>query len=119
RRATVRAGLSDALAKLDRELPLNVPVSIGDGQRAAEEIVSTDPGEPERVVALAASAGTADVEEAVATAERGFRTWSALDASERAAALVRAAACMRERRLELAALEVRAFAKPWPEADGD
>ena len=33
--------------------------------------------------------------------------------------LVKAAAWMRERRLELAALEVRECAKPWPEADGD
>ena len=38
---------------------------------------------------------------------------------ERAAALIRAAAWMRERRLELAALEVRECAKPWPEADAD
>ena len=42
-----------------------------------------------------------------------------MPASERAAALLRAAAWMRERRLELAALEVRECAKPWPEADAD
>ena len=33
--------------------------------------------------------------------------------------LRRAAAILRERRLELAALQVRECAKPWPEADGD
>ncbi len=38
---------------------------------------------------------------------------------ERAAALVAAAAWMRERRLELTALEVRECAKPWIEADAD
>jgi RHH-type proline utilization regulon transcriptional repressor/proline dehydrogenase/delta 1-pyrroline-5-carboxylate dehydrogenase len=38
---------------------------------------------------------------------------------QRAAALVRAAAWMRERRHELAALCVRECAKPWGEADGD
>ena len=38
---------------------------------------------------------------------------------QRAAALLRAAAWIRERRLELAALEVRECAKPWPEADAD
>ena len=38
---------------------------------------------------------------------------------ERAAALVRAAAWLRERRLEITALEVRECAKPWPEADAD
>ena len=46
-------------------------------------------------------------------------TWSDRSSEERAAALLGAAAWMRERRLELAALEVRECAKPWPEADGD
>ena len=32
---------------------------------------------------------------------------------------MRAAAWLRERRLEIAALEVRETAKPWREADGD
>ena len=40
-------------------------------------------------------------------------------AAERAAVLVRAAAALRERRLELAALMVRECAKPWAEADAD
>jgi RHH-type proline utilization regulon transcriptional repressor/proline dehydrogenase/delta 1-pyrroline-5-carboxylate dehydrogenase len=119
RRSSVRAQLSDALAELDRELPVSVPVVIGDESRAGDAVVSTDPGEPDRVVAYAAGAGASDVDAAVATAAAGFRRWSALDARERAAALVRAAAWMRERRLELAALEVRECAKPWPEADAD
>jgi RHH-type transcriptional regulator, proline utilization regulon repressor / proline dehydrogenase / delta 1-pyrroline-5-carboxylate dehydrogenase len=119
RRAPVRAQLSDALGRLDRELPLSVPVSIGTGERTGEEIPSTDPGEPDRVVAVAAVATADDVQGAVAAAAEGFRSWSALSARERAAALIRAAAWMRERRLELAALEVRECAKPWPEADAD
>ena len=45
--------------------------------------------------------------------------WRAVGAADRAAALIRAAAWLRERRLELAALEVRECAKPWPEADAD
>ena len=40
-------------------------------------------------------------------------------AAERARILLRAAAILRERRLELAALEVRECAKPWAEADAD
>ena len=39
--------------------------------------------------------------------------------AERAQALRGAAAHLRDRRLELAALQVRECAKPWPEADGD
>src|SRR2546429_254835 len=55
----------------------------------------------------------------VRRARAGFRAWSARSAQARAAALLRAAAWMRERRLELAALEVRECAKPWREADAD
>ena len=119
RRASVRAGLAAALAELDRRLPLEVPVLIGGEERRGAEVVSTDPGEPERVVARAAAATPEEVEHAVGVAARAFRTWREVPAAERAAALVRAAAWMREHRLELAALEVRECAKPWPEADGD
>ncbi|HEY5318046.1 MAG TPA: aldehyde dehydrogenase family protein [Solirubrobacteraceae bacterium] len=80
---------------------------------------STDPGDPERVVAVAARAEASDAAAAVNAAAGAFPAWSATSAGERAAVLTRAAAWMRERRLELAALEVRECAKPWPEADAD
>jgi len=119
RRAAVRAQLSDALARIDRQLPISVPVRIGSETRGGEELVSTDPGEPERVVARAARADADDVAAAVAEARRGLRAWRAIGAAERAGALIGAAAWLRERRLELAALQVRECAKPWPEADAD
>ncbi len=121
RRASVRAGLDAALERLDRELPLRVPVMIGDDSGSASEArpISTDPGEPERVVATARTVTGADVGAALSSARDGFKVWSRTPAIDRAAALVRAAAWLRERRLELAALEVRECAKPWPEADAD
>jgi RHH-type transcriptional regulator, proline utilization regulon repressor / proline dehydrogenase / delta 1-pyrroline-5-carboxylate dehydrogenase len=136
RRATVRDELRAGMEKLERELPLRVPVWIGDGKRgpgeqpgrsgaagAGEggegELVSTDPGDPDRVVALSALATDAEVNAAVEAAERGFRKWSATPAARRAEILVTAAAWLRSRRAELAALEVRETAKPWGEADGD
>ncbi len=119
RRAPVRAQLDDALGRLTRTLPLRVPVMIGAGERAGSELLSTDPGAPDDVVAIAARATEAEVSSAVAEAEHGFRAWRAVGAEGRAAALIRAAAWLRERRLEIAALEVRECAKPWPEADGD
>src|SRR5205814_6100832 len=70
-------------------------------------------------VALAARAAEHDAEAAVGVASQGFRTWRAVSAADRAAALIRAAAWLRERRLELAALAVRECAKPWAEADAD
>src|SRR5205807_6613617 len=121
RRTAVRSQIEDALRRVDRELPLTVPVILGSDQRSDgdEEIHSTDPGDPARLVARAVASSPADVSAAVAVASHGYRSWSARGAVERAGALRRAAAWIRERRLELAALEVRECAKPWPEADAD
>jgi predicted delta-1-pyrroline-5-carboxylate dehydrogenase group 2 len=119
RRASVRDELTAGMATLERTLPLRVPVLIGDGERHGEQLSSTDPGRPDRRVAAAAQATATEVDEAVATAGRGFRRWAAVPAAERAATLVRAAAWLRERRAQLAALEVRECAKPWGEADAD
>ena len=52
-------------------------------------------------------------------AAAGYRAWHEAGAVARADALLGAAAWLRERRLELAALEVRECAKPWVEADAD
>jgi RHH-type proline utilization regulon transcriptional repressor/proline dehydrogenase/delta 1-pyrroline-5-carboxylate dehydrogenase len=123
RRAAVRARLSDALSAVDESLPIRVPVTVGGDVRAGPDSKvseSTDPGEPDRVVAEATTATDADVAAAVALAgTEGSRAWRAVSAASRADALVSAAAWLRERRLELAALQVRECAKPWPEADAD
>ncbi|CAN5573557.1 hypothetical protein BH20ACT17_BH20ACT17_16510 [soil metagenome] len=117
RRVAARTQLTDALAGLD--LPLHVPIWIGEQRRDGEQLVSTDPGDPQRVVALAARATEEEAAAAVASARRGFAQWSAVPAAERTAALRRAAAWMRERRAELAALALRETAKPWADADAD
>jgi RHH-type proline utilization regulon transcriptional repressor/proline dehydrogenase/delta 1-pyrroline-5-carboxylate dehydrogenase len=119
RRAAVRASLADALSDVDARLPLSVPVMIGADARAGEELASTDPGTPSRMVARCAAGNEDDVRAAMAEAREGLRSWRATGPEDRAAALVAAAAWMRERRLELAALEVRECAKPWLEADAD
>jgi RHH-type transcriptional regulator, proline utilization regulon repressor / proline dehydrogenase / delta 1-pyrroline-5-carboxylate dehydrogenase len=119
RRAPVRGRLHEALSRLDASLPIAVPVMVGDGERTGSELPSTDPGAPARVVAEAAVATPAEAGEAVAAASRGAARWREVPASARAAALQRAAAWLRERRLELTALEVRECAKPWLEADAD
>jgi RHH-type proline utilization regulon transcriptional repressor/proline dehydrogenase/delta 1-pyrroline-5-carboxylate dehydrogenase len=119
RRSAIRAQLDDALARLDAELPLRVPVLIGAESRTAEQLHSTDPGTPQRAVACTAVASEAEVDRAIDEARHGFAQWRTVSPEDRAAALVSAAAWLRERRLELAALEVRECAKPWPEADAD
>jgi RHH-type transcriptional regulator, proline utilization regulon repressor / proline dehydrogenase / delta 1-pyrroline-5-carboxylate dehydrogenase len=119
RRASARDSLLSALRELDERLPLSVPVLIGGDRGAAEGIDSTDPGLPARVVARAGRAGEEEAAAAVEAAARGFRDWGARPAAERAGVLRGAAARLRERRLLLAALQVRECAKPWPEADAD
>ena len=119
RREPARESLLAALRELDARLPVEVPVLVGGERGAASGLESTDPGAPARVVAVAGRAGGADAAAAVEAAERGFRDWGARGAAERAEVLRRAAAILRERRLELAALQLRECAKPWPEADGD
>jgi predicted delta-1-pyrroline-5-carboxylate dehydrogenase group 2 len=121
RRGSVRAQLAEALARVDGALPLEVPVMVGtdSSSRSGTVIDSTDPGDPERLVARAQTASRSDLDAALDAAARGFRAWREVPADDRAAALIRAAGWMRARRLELAALEVRECAKPWPEADAD
>src|SRR4051812_17304703 len=119
RRSAVRAQLAGALEALDARGPVRVPVWVGDDARLGDGLVSTDPGRPDRVVAEAALATPADVDGALEAARAGARAWGARPAAERAEVLIRAAAWLRERRLEAAALEVRECAKPWSEADGD
>ena len=119
RRRPARESLTAALAELDGRLPLRIPVLIGGEDVAASGLESTDPGTPARLVAEAGRAGAEEVDAAVELAGRGFREWSARPAAERAEALVGAAATLRSRRPELAALAVRECAKPWPEADAD
>ncbi len=119
RRAPVRESLSTALRELDTKLPWRVPVLIGSDRGPSEGLVSTDPGAPTRVVATAGLATAGDVERAVEAAQVGARDWGGRPVPERAAVLVRAADVLRRRRHELAALQVRECAKPWPEADAD
>ena len=122
RRAPARESLADALRELEPRLPLEVPVLVGDGARRpadGKRFASTDPGAPRRVVAVAARSTPADAAGAVEAARAAFPAWRELGAERRAEVLTGAAAILRARRLELAALQVRECAKPWGEADAD
>ncbi len=119
RRASNRDGLRAALAELDRGLPVAVPVLAGDSERRAADFESTDPGWPERVVAVAAEAGPSDVDDAIAAGQAALNDWGGRTAAERASVLTRGAEVLRAQRPGLAAMALRECAKPWPEADAD
>ncbi|WP_205698078.1 aldehyde dehydrogenase family protein [Conexibacter sp. SYSU D00693] len=119
RRAAERERLTQALAELDADLPLRFAVRIGGDRRDGDDLVSTDPARPDRLVAVGPAATEEEARVAVRVAAAAAPAWSRTPVAERAAALQRAAAWLRERRPRLAALCVRETAKPWPEADAD
>src|SRR3954451_16186909 len=119
RREGVRRDALAALAALDAKLPLEVPMLIGADVVEGHRFASVDPSHPTTIVAHAHAATAEHVTEAITRAEAGQATWSRKRAAERAAALSRAAAILRSRRLELPALAVRKAGKPWAEADAD
>jgi len=55
-------------------------------------------------------------QETIASAQRGFATWSAMSATQRSRILLKAVALLRERNDELAEIEVLDTGKPWQEA---
>jgi RHH-type proline utilization regulon transcriptional repressor/proline dehydrogenase/delta 1-pyrroline-5-carboxylate dehydrogenase len=119
RRSSERERLLGGLEWLDRRDPLSAAIVVAGERRDGNNIVSCDPSDPGRIIALAPQAAAADVDEALQAAQEGFRMWSQLRAAQRAAILTSAASWMRERRERLAAMCVRECAKPWAEADAD
>jgi betaine-aldehyde dehydrogenase len=69
------------------------------------------------VICTVQSAGADDVDRAVASAQKGFETWSAMTGAERGRILNRAAGLLRQRNDELARLEVLDTGKPIQEAE--
>ncbi len=119
REAAVRSSLTDALAALDRELPIKVRALIGSDEREQHDFSSTDSSRSDRVVATATAASDSDVDAAIEAARKATREWGGRTPEDRAEALLGAAALLRADRMRLAALAVRECAKPWPEADAD
>jgi 1-pyrroline-5-carboxylate dehydrogenase len=114
------AAYRQALAKVRRGFGGHRPLIIGGREiDTGARIVSLNPAKPAEVVGTVAAAGTAQVDAALATAWQAFPGWAQLQAEERAAAVVRLAAALRRRRLELAALETLEASKNWLEADAD
>ena len=121
--AGARQAMEDALAGLRRTLaagPVAVPVVI-DGVRAegSDVFVRHDPSDSARPVARVSAATPADAGRAIEAAARAWPAWRAAGWGRRAEILRSAAAIIRRRRFELAALQVCEVGKPWREADAD
>ena len=68
-------------------------------------------------IAVLGQASEQDVQDAVQSAQEGFKVWSAMSATERSRILLKAVAILRERNDELAELEVLDTGKPLQEAN--
>src|SRR5262249_50508106 len=120
RRRPARTRLAAAAMDIPTTFGFKAPVLIdGHPVKTAGEIVSVDPGAVSTVVCRSGCAGADEAEAAIAAAARALPAWRATPWAERAAVLFHAAALMRRRRAELAALEVYEAGKPIPEADAD
>ena len=120
RRITPRARLVAAVGATPGRLGFEAPVVIGGKPvRTREEIVSVDPGAYSTVVARSGRAGSSEVDAAVAAASAAGPEWRGLGFAGRAAVLFKAAALLRARKAELAALMVFEAGKPIKEADAD
>jgi 1-pyrroline-5-carboxylate dehydrogenase len=114
------AAFAAAIAKVEGELGRTYPLHVaGETRAGAAPIESRSPADTRRVVARVATATADDVRDAVAAAKAAFPAWSATPWQERAALLDRAAAIVRERRLELAAWLILEMGKNRVEALGE
>ena len=115
-----RRRFAAAIEKVSSSLGQDVPAVLA-GRRVGttDMIESVDPASPATTVARSARCNADHASEALGVAEAAQPAWAALPVEARAEVAFGAAAWMRERRDELAALMLFEAAKPWTEADAD
>lgn len=115
-----RAAMREALATVQSQLGQRYPLIIGSERRETGEwITSVNPGNLDQVVGQAAKARPSDVDDAIVAATAAFKTWRKISPVGRASVLLRMAAIIRRRRLELSAWMVLELDKAWDEAEGE
>jgi 1-pyrroline-5-carboxylate dehydrogenase len=115
-----RAAYREALGHVRRKVGTHRPLIIaGEAVETDQRILSLNPAKPAEIVGTAAAASPQHVDRALEAAWRAFPAWAARAAADRAALLVKLAAAMRRRKLELAAWETLEASKNWTEAEAD
>ncbi len=112
--------MSAALESVRASLGGEVNGLVGGSElRTNRTIVSVDPADPAKIVAVSACCGPSEGDRAVAAGESAFEAWSRSAPADRAGVLFRAADWLRRRKFEVAALEVFEAGKCWDDADAD
>ena len=115
-RSAMLAALKSVEGQLGRKYPLYID---GEPVTTSDNIVSTSPADPDRVVGTVAKASPALADKAVHTAAEKFREWSRWDPDARARILIKAAAIMRRRVYEVTAWMCYETSKSWIEGYAD
>ena len=115
-----RAAMEAALKKVAAEFGREYPMYIG-GQKVttAEKMRSTNPSHPSQLVGIVQQASAEQARQAMEFAHSYFDTWKRVPAEQRTEILFRAAAIVRQRKFDLAALICYEVGKSWAEADAD
>ena len=108
--------LADVRAQLGKEYPLLI---AGDRVTTGDLLKSVNPSRPREVVGVHHKATTELAKTAVEKAFANFAEWSRTPAADRVQMLLRAAAILRERKLEFDAWLVFEAGKTWPEAEAE
>ncbi|MBI5280174.1 MAG: L-glutamate gamma-semialdehyde dehydrogenase [Candidatus Solibacter usitatus] len=114
--APMRAALAQVRAGFGKDYELRIG---GERFRTGDLLKSINPSNPDEVVGLHHKATAELAERAIAVADAFFPAWAAAPAAERIAALRRAAAILRRRKLEFDAWLVYEAGKSWAEAEAD
>ena len=114
------AAFQRALEEVGAQLGFTAPLWIdGEEITTGHTFASVNPADPKQVIGYFQKGDEAHADRAVEAAARGFDTWSAMPANDRAELLFRAAARMRERKHWFSAWLVYEVGKSWAEADAD
>ncbi len=115
-RARMEAAQRKVRGELGREYDLTI-----DGARikTGEKLVSRNPARPAEIVGSLQKATPELAERAIQSAFDYFPTWAKTKAGDRVAMLLKAAALLRDRKLEFDAWLVFEAGKTWPEAEAE
>jgi 1-pyrroline-5-carboxylate dehydrogenase len=117
-RDDVARAMRNALAQVADQLGQEYDLVIGGKRyRTDEKIRSLNPSRPAEVIAVHQKAGAGHADMAVHAALDAFDKWRFTTAEERASLIFKAAALLRERRIEFAAWLSYEVGKNWTEAD--
>jgi len=115
-----RRGMEAALSKVRSELGREYELRLaGESIRTGDILRSVNPSRPDEIAGLHHKATPELARRAVECAAAYFPKWGRTPAEERVRMLLRAAAIIRERKLEFDAWLVYEAGKTWPEADAD